>query len=123
MTKTLFAVLERNFEYNDEGYDVGEGGNVVRAFTTLQAAEAHALKCSVARLKHSAELLAGSHIGDVFTEEAAKFLYENGLDEDNYIPHDTHMFSTLSDEDLETLCLNINDYYKFFFVQSVEVEE
>ena len=51
MSNVLYAVLERNFEYNDETYNPSEGGKPVKLFKTEEKAEAYALELTVADFK------------------------------------------------------------------------
>lgn len=40
MSNEIYVVLERNYEYNDESYDMSEGGNCHLAFRTYATAAA-----------------------------------------------------------------------------------
>ncbi len=44
---TLFAVLEKDFEYNDETYNAGNGGLPKKLFSSKAKAEAYAVKLTI----------------------------------------------------------------------------
>lgn len=47
MNDKVYIVLERAYEYNDEGYDSSEGGNVVTAFDSEASAQAEVKRRTV----------------------------------------------------------------------------
>lgn len=76
MTKTnkVFVVMQTHYEYNDEGFDRNEGGNVVIAYSEQAPAEEEALQLTVDQVRRmeDAEELAG-YIGWNCVDTLARF--------------------------------------------------
>lgn len=122
----IFVVLERSYEYNDEGYEAQEGGNAIRGFARLQDAHEYSIEKTIKRLRTDCGVIVGIYIFDVFNETGVDILYKNNLLEEGetYLDYDSERsFAECSDEVLRSLVVNMNDDYEIFFIQELEMEE
>lgn len=107
--QALFVVMERGFEYNDEGYDQQEGGNTQIAYLTEAQADQEALRRTKIKLQ-------GGSVGEYMEYDWQSKLCSGGLlghidDRDDL----DQALQGLSDDDLTYLAKEVGD--RFFYVE------
>jgi hypothetical protein len=115
----VFTVLEVGFEYNDEGYDRTEGGNVVAAFSTRERAEAEAVQRTAEFLKSVAS---NGGLADYFRDTDWIYRLRSGGYGFATVDHDDDLdalFDNLRPEKLAEAAKSLADL--FFTVQETEL--
>lgn len=126
----MYVIQRRHFEYNDEGYDSSDGGNVVHAYSTLKAAEDAAVKMTVDELKDGRfDYFYDANAGD-FSYDALRVLESHGIiPERSYFGYDeceeageAMRRGHYSDEELDTIARGLPNWKTLYFVEEVEVD-
>ena len=119
----VYIVLQRNYEYDDSNYDVGYGGNTIKAFSSKKDAEVYKLYLIAQLLKdglymyeytHHSVFQSGVEIGDVYLQ----LDHFDGDDLYNFI-QDVRKFSL---EDRVKVARVFKEEYEPYFVEEVEIE-
>jgi len=123
VSKKLYVVLERSYEYNDETYDASEGGNAVIAFNSKDAAEKEAVK-------RTADFLRGTNVdtiynwGDIFNNTANAVLGKRGISRNDLDDHEEFeklVGYTGSTDDADIVVLASALKNPVFFVESIDL--
>lgn len=130
MAKKIFVLQERYYEYNDETYDASDGGNAVRAYTTLQAAKDAAVKLTIKELRDGGSQYFYEKY-DVFDDSALEVLQKYDLEpKSNFIRYDEAQeinaaiqHGNFSEDELIIIAKGIEEHCSLFFVQEVEIHE
>ena len=120
---TLYVVLERHFEYNDETYDASEGGNAIKAFNKIESAEKDVINRTV-------DFLLGDDISElynyssIFTSDASLVLEKIGISFEDLEDYDgfdrfSSVIGKLDRDDIVLLAESLNT--PVFFIQEVEL--
>lgn len=124
----MYVVLARDYEYNDETYERSDGGNVVHAYSTYEAAEAARLRLTVESLKNGGMAYLAEQY-DVFSGAVCDMLETFGFSLDGRL--DYYVASDISEairaghiggEYLIKLAGGIKEGYELYFIQRVEVD-
>jgi len=126
----VYVIQRRSFEYDDSNYEVTEGGNAVRAYTSLAAANQAAIDMMVegfkeGDLEYLSETAAFDH-----GSEALQVFKDRGFElRDGYIGWEESreisraaQHGIFTDDDLRKIARSVNDYCATYFVQEVEVD-
>lgn len=104
MSKSVFAVMEKNYEYNDEYYYQQGNGNLIAVFGNLEAATEYAEHHGAKTFRKNPEMY--------FGEEGYNFFYEqNGMEQ----------IEAMSDEEI-TAFLEKNNI-EVYEIQGIEVTD
>lgn len=129
MTKA-YIVQRRSYEYDDSTYSVTEGGNAVRAYTSLAAASQAAIDMMVSGFKQGDfEYLAECAAFDDYCDALDVFKSRGFGLSDGYIGWEdareiAHSAQNggFTDEDLRKIARSLNKDYTTYFVQEVEID-
>ena len=118
----MYVILKRSYEYNDEGYDSSDGGNIHLAFHSYEEANKELNRL----LKMSLTDPNYSYLYDKWDSpfdtcyEVDVVLNKYGLESDDSWDEMMEKFGSMSDEDLNTLIGRI--YEPMFFIEEAEVK-
>lgn len=129
MTK-VYIVQRRSYEYDDNTYSVTEGGNAVRAYTSLAAASQAAIDMMVSGFKRGDFEYLAEHAVFDDCSDALDVLKSHGFElRDGYIGWEdareiAHSAQNggFTDEDLRKIARSLNGYCTTYFVQEVEID-
>ena len=125
----LYVVQSRSYEYNDETYEMSSGGNVVHAYTTLDAAKTAQEKLTIDSLRDGGlKYLAEQY--DVFTDEVLDMLASYDLSPKSlYLGYyeaedisDAIKAGRISDEYVKLLARGIKLGRELYFIEEVNVD-
>ena len=129
MTKA-YIVQRRSYEYDDNTYTASEGGNAVRAYTSLAAATQAAVDMTVEGFKEGDFDYLAEVAAFKADSEAFEVIESHGFELiDGYIRwgeareiSEAAQSGAFTDEDLRKIARSLNSYYAIYFVQEVEVD-
>lgn len=125
----IYVVQARNYEYDDERYESTEGGNVVRAYTSLAAAETDRIQRTMNSLRDGGMSLLIERY-DIFTDEALEVLEKHELQPSgHYLDYyeaedisDAIKSGQITEDELRILARGIERGHELFFIEEVEVD-
>lgn len=126
----MYVIQRRNFEYNDETYNCTDGGNAVRAYNTLEAANDAVVAMTVNELKEGRFYYYYDTSVDDFSDEAIKLFLGHGVDiERSYISYgecedisDSMARGDYTDEELHIIAYGLPSWKSLYFVEEVEAD-
>jgi hypothetical protein len=127
--RKIYVVQARSYEYNDETYDRSDGGNVVHAYSSEDAANAALLEKTMESFRTGGMCyLAEAY--NVFDDEALDILEKHNLaPKSDYLGYyeaeditDAIKSGKITEDELRILALEIKPGLELFFIEEVEVD-
>ena len=129
----VYVILERNAEYNDETYELQDGGNVVVAYMTKEDADKACMKNNIENIRDhggyqyqsynpTSNMNNSFELEKILKEISDEFHSYTFEDFDDYYHFEDMMraIGNLSDDKVAVLINSISE--PVFYVQKVEVE-
>ncbi len=124
----LYVVQRRSFEYNDETYEMTEGGNVVHAYSTYDAAKNAALEMTVKSLKDGGIEYLMEHY-NVFDGDVIDLFESRGIETSEYLSYDeveeinaAIKAGRYTEDQLKVIAKGITPGNELYYVEEVKVD-